>query len=235
MEIIFNKIESKVYKDPITLAEIFPHEVDGILCPYVIHDSIIGKQFSGHVLIVKDIDFSINCLRALKNNTITDSEFRTAILFSGLFTYMKCFTSGKERGTHLHESLFKTTLPKFINIHKEIDEFRDQYLAHASTKIHETSNIVLFLNPDVKNKKLIKMSIAAKYVTDKDEKLDEYIELMEKVKNLVTARMEGRLAALKKEVYEINLDELYDKSILPDKSKFLDIKLGKYKEKENGI
>jgi len=171
MKTTFNKIPSKIYTDPDTESEIFPYEMNGEICPYILHDSPIGKQFAGHVLILKDIDFAISCLKNLNENKVTDKEMRTAILFSGIFTYMKCFTAGSERGTHLHEDLFKPTLPK------------------SSTQTYETSTIVLFLNPNESTKGLMTMSVAAKYVTDRDDKLEDYIELMEKVKELVSIRM----------------------------------------------
>ena len=59
----------------------------------------------------------------------------------------------------------------------------------TSTQTYETSTIVLFLNPNESTKGLMTMSVAAKYVTDRDDKLEDYIELMEKVKELVSIRM----------------------------------------------
>lgn len=230
MKTTFNKIESKVFTDPDSGAEIYPYEVNGEICPYVLHESHIAKQFAGHVLILKDLDFAINCLKNLQENKVTDKEVRTSLLFSSLFTYMKCFTSGSERGTHLHDDLFKPTLPKYLALHKEIDEFRDQYLAHASTKTYESSNIALFLNPDISKKELITLSVAAKYATDKDDHLIDYIELMEKVKELVSKRMKGRMEALKAEVKGIDIEELYKNSKTPNRKDFKDIEVGKYKE-----
>ena len=231
METTFNKISSKVFTDPDTGAEIFPYEVDGKLCPYILYNSPIGKQFAGYVLILKDIDFAISCFQKLIGNEIIDKELRTAILFSGIFTYMKCFAAGSERGTHLHVTLFKSTSNEYLKLHKEIDEFRDKYLAHASTQTYETSSIALYLNPNESIKELITMSVAAKYVTDKDDSLKNYIELMEKVKELVSVKMKKRMEALKKEIATIDIDKLYDSAKIPDRSDFREIELGKYREK----
>lgn len=233
MKPTFKKIKSKIYQDPDTLVEIYPYEDKGKICPYVLHSSPIGKQFSGYVLILKDLDFAINCLENLRQNKVTDSQIRTAILFAGLFTYMKCFTSGSERGTHLHKDIFKRQSKKNKKLHKKIDEFRNKYLAHASTQTYETSNIALFLNPDQAKKEILTMSIAAKYIKSKDDELIDYIELMNKVKELVAKKMKKKLVALKKEVRSIPIEELYSRAKEPDKLKFRNIELGKYKAKED--
>lgn len=208
-------IQSNVYTDPDTKFEIFLNEMNGAICPYFLHDSLIGKQFAGYVLILKDIEFAKSCFKNLEENRVTDKEMRTAILFSGIFTYMKCFTAGSSRGTHLNENLFKKVTLRFRQLHKEISEFRNKYLAHASTETYETAKIVLFLNPDVSAKELLNISVAAKYVTDRNDKLKAFLDLMDIVIELVEIKMGKTLVALEKEVHGINIDELYEKAKTP--------------------
>jgi hypothetical protein len=231
MKTTFNKIDAKSYIDPDTETVIFPREVDGEACLYVLYNSPISKQFAGNVLLLKDIDFSINCLKKLTENIVSDKDIQTALLFSAIVTYMKCFTSGSERRTHLHVDLFKKTHQKYLKLHNEIDEFRDNYLAHASTQTHEKSSSVLFLNPDISKKKLIWISIAAKYVINKNDRLSDYIDLMEKVKELVNIKIKKSMKALKDEVNQIDINEHYFNAKAPDKTKYIDIDLGKYREK----
>lgn len=230
MNTSFKKIDSKSYEDPTTGVEIFPYESNGSLCPYVMHDSEIGKRFAGYVLILKDLDFAIDCFTLLHTNAVVSEKLRTAVLFAGIFTYMKCFTSGKARGTHLHLDTFDRLPPIQLSRHLTVSEFRNEYLAHASTKTYETSNIALFLNPDKSKKKLLTLSVAAKYATDKDSELIEFIDLIEDVKEQVTKKMKKNMETLKMEVFAIPIDYLYNKCVIPNSLKFKEIRLGKYKE-----
>jgi hypothetical protein len=212
-------IHSDVYTDPDTKFEIFLNEMNGAICPYFFHDSKIGKQFAGYFLILKDIEFAKSCFINLKENKVTDKELRAALLFSGIFTYMKCFTAGNSRGTNLNENLFKSVTMRFQLLHEEIRDFRNKYLAHASTETYETAKIVLFLNPDVSVKEWLNISVAAKYVTDRNDKVEDYLDLMDKVIELVDIKMQKKLEALEKEVDGINIDELYEKAKTPNKEK----------------
>ena len=101
-------------------------------------------------------------------------------------------------------------------LHREIIKTRDEYVAHAGSTKEEQATTLLFLSPDQSEKKVIAIYTLSLSVTQIPQtKLIGMITLINKIIRNVTEARCKVLEAVKKEIDNTHIDDLYEKSIIP--------------------
>jgi len=198
---------------------------EGRLCPYAFLEGPIFKQYAAYISMKKDL---IDCIQAISYLKIINDDntipqiVKSSLLFSTIVKYAKCFTSGEGRGTSLNKStVFRNEYSSLLDFHDTTMELRNKYLAHAGNSEHEFRAILAILNPDKENKKREKIVYSGIRLKDDDVHIDDYMELFQGVMEHVDKKIETLLPIVNQKADEIELEELYKKSKIPDPDKFI--------------
>lgn len=221
-----NQIQSYIYFDEEKKLFINLYETKaGELCRYFILEEPVSKQQAAYISMKRDLTEckdSIEYLKAINHIQQIPQVVKTSLLFASIVLYAKCFTSGEGRGTSLQkDAIFQGVKAEHLDFHNKTMELRNKYLAHAGDSGLESRAMVLVLNPDISNKKVEGVKYAGLRLKDDDSNLDNYISLLNAVILHIDEKMEKLREIVNNKIKKMDIDEIYSKSKLPDKSKFI--------------
>lgn len=229
------KIKSFIYYDEDKELYINVYQTtEGKICKYFLLEDPISKQTAAYISMKRDLHEcleSIEYLKSINHVQQIPQHVKRALLFSSIVLYARCFTSGEGRGTSLNKrDVFKGARDTLLEFHNQTMELRHKHLAHAGNSNHESRAMVLILNPDEYNKKIESIKYAGGMLKDDDENIDNYIALINSVRTHVNEKVEKLKKVVSQKSEELNLDEVYGNSKVPEKGKLIPFTLDKVKE-----
>jgi hypothetical protein len=95
--------------------------------------SATARAFAALHLILGDLEFAEECLRAADNLGLPDNSnlHSKALIFSGVVVYARCFKSGVRELTLSPGDLTTKGAPFDNNIHQYLVAMRDKHIAHS--------------------------------------------------------------------------------------------------------
>jgi len=188
-------------------------------------DDKIAKGYSGYRLILKDLHVVKQALDSLEQiRNAPASIVKQSLSFYAIVTYAKCFTQADGRGIKLDKSsaLSKCSNPEKIE-HNRIMDQRHNYVAHGGLAGYEHNPLVVTLNPNLNDKKIINIHDNVMGLVDIDSQLDNFQLLTATVTKFVTNKCETLIKKIERNIHEIDLDKLYEKAIDPSTQTLVDM------------
>jgi hypothetical protein len=198
---------------------VLQHKINGI-CQYTILRDALPLRNATLSAMIHDLQECIDAIVYLQS-TIGDTSnpllVRSSVLFAAIFKYARCFTENGG-GTQLNESaVFKGPNAKHLEWHTETMEIRNKYLAHRTGRKFEEFGIVLYLDPDLKNKRFIKDEyVCVKMEDDEIKNYTKYNDLFATVLENVKDMKAKMLPAYQKYIADLDVETTYNISELPD-------------------
>jgi len=198
---------------------VLQHKTNGI-CPYTILRDPIPLRYATLSAMIHDIQECIDAIDFLKSTigeTSNPLVVRSSVLFAAIFKYARCFTENGG-GTQLNETaIFKGSFSKHLAWHTETLQIRNKFLAHRTKSKFEEFGIVLYLNPDLNNKRFIKDEyVCVKMEDDEIENYTKYNELFAAVLEYVKHMKSKMFPAYQKYLEDLNVETTYTISETPD-------------------
>jgi hypothetical protein len=192
----------------------------GVLCPHVILTQDEIRNYSGRLLVIKDLKWALEITTsAIKLLSNEDESFNWTLVAEGLFrsaimTYTKCFKTDN-RGASLDPSMFKNN-EEMRNIYLEIKNFRDSYLAHAGGSKLEDCEFRLVLNPKNMPRGILNIQPIIRD-TNVFSKIngEGLLSILEFSIDYMSQKQMGKYQALKKKMESIPIEDLYGRAEFP--------------------
>lgn len=136
----------------------FEAKYDGENCPVVVLEGPIPTRLKSLSLIREDLKQVNEILDELITEEAASVPKQKGLLFGALALYGKCFTQAKGRGTQLNAgSFFKKAPIELQKRHEWMMRLRNQFVAHGGDTQEEQLKLVLVLNPDESEKKVLNL------------------------------------------------------------------------------
>lgn len=216
-----NEHDSYLEQIPIADEHGIVHRVDvriihkGMVCPYVILKSPLAKTYVGYQTILRDLDDCSNILNYLAETKTADQVIKNALWESFITKYGRCFTDTEGRKTRLDNNDITKAAPKEIVWASEhLIKERNQFTAHAGLSDSDIMEGRLAISSPQFGKMLVKIYVSGNRVMGPSEELAQlFQQLITYVKQQVNLKLEKALLKLKKEILEMDIENLYDESI----------------------
>ena len=109
--------------------------------------SAAARTFAALHLILEDLEFAEECLRAADNLGIPDGSNLNskALIFSGVVVYARCFKSGVRALTLVPGDLTAKGAPFDYDIHQYLIALRDKHIAHSVNDFEQCDAIAVMI------------------------------------------------------------------------------------------
>jgi hypothetical protein len=195
---------------------VYVTEFEGKLCPYYFHDTKIAHLYAAYNVILKDLGNAQGAFQELDNNKGQAPIVRLSLLFAGIILYGKCYSEAKGRKITLnHKDVLKDMGEQFANTHEQLIDVRNQYVAHAGEGDYEQHPLSINLKPDINNKAILGYMINGIQQVHHEPYLKGYIDLIDKVKEYVSIKIDRIAKKLDDELSELDIEALYSASKTP--------------------
>lgn len=157
----------------------------------ILQKNHIINQFLAYCSLENDLDFIINATgklidyRVQEYHILNSSEsyiddnliIKKSLFISIITTYAKCFNTTKKRNGKLDENFIKKGFPndlldinKFLELHEELMNLRNTFIAHADHNIYENHECYMGFNYNIEAEML---EIEVNYITAETYNFDE--------------------------------------------------------------
>lgn len=118
---------------------------NGEVVPHAVLDSKISKHYAGYRLLAKDLDLVKKGVEELRTNTFPKEHIINVGLTSlVIIAYGKCFSKADGRIVKLDNAgALKSCTKKEVQLHYELIEMRNKYIAHAGSTEFERNPVML--------------------------------------------------------------------------------------------
>jgi hypothetical protein len=208
-------MEYPMHFDEDTGRYVYLMEFEGKLCPYYFHDTKLAHQYAAYNVILKDLGNAQGAFRELDNNNGQAPIVRLSLLFAGIILYGKCYSVARGRKVSLNYKDVLKDIEQFTNTHEQLIDVRNQYVAHAGEGDYEQHPLTVNLNPDFNNKAILGYTINGIQQVHHEPYLKGYIDLIDKVKEYVSDKIDRIAMKLDDELSELDIEALYRSSKTP--------------------
>lgn len=186
------------------------------LCPYVIPEGEWSTRVAGYHGALEDLKECKGVIDYLLYADGIPHIVATSMFKAFIVQYGRCYSGNTVRKLKLEsKDIFKRENTKIKLIHETIATMRDDYIAHASDQKYESGAMVCYLNPDHRDKQVIKTLFASLKYMNPSEMLEDCLELCDYVINHINEKLSSIEKLYDAEVAQFDLDELYTNSTLP--------------------
>jgi hypothetical protein len=198
-----------------------PKTKKGIPMWYKIAKGPKFKQAAAYAAMKRDLNDCKESLKLLKGYPKIDKTIHSALIFSTIIKYARCYTSASQgRGVSLQQSnVFKGPNSHLKDFHNRTMKIRHSYLAHAGESDYESGEITLLLNPDVNNKQVEYRRFSSYSLNDDIEKIDKHIAIVEASIQYVDEQIKKITPTIKAEVNSMSINDIYKDAKKPDPNK----------------
>jgi hypothetical protein len=134
-----------------------------------------------------------------------------------IIQYAKCFTKAWGRAAKLESKSVFHSQEDLLEIHDEVMEMRNNYIAHAGKGKYDYGAMVMYLNPNPGKPGIGRIIHADLKFMDHSMKLAGYHKICQRALEYVDFKMEKLSSSYNKEVDSMDLKELYKKSKTPNR------------------
>jgi hypothetical protein len=185
------------------------------------------KEIKSYCLIDADLIKAIEALQLLLKLERTGTNIDPAInsdiglirerlLISAISSYGKCFNRGDGRVVVLNHNRIFEKDHTALTTHDELIRIRNKYVAHSGGTEHEQVQIRVALNPNIKNKHILKIySFTATTAGFKADRVEQFLSVMQIAHNYVVARLNECCEKLELAL-EPKLAKLYETATFAD-------------------
>ncbi|EJG0417780.1 TPA: hypothetical protein ACMDSL_004627 [Vibrio parahaemolyticus] len=203
------------------------YKVDDTPALAVEYTSKVVKQFSGYILIKKDLKFCRKSARlaiqfAGENRNTDDNiyvreehdvneDMLQALMTSFTITYAKCFTQAHGRGIKLEAKQVFRDNPELLSIHDFIMDFRMNDIAHSGKDSSEKIRAYILLDPDENQGTPPKFVTHSNHAYGADAKLFEYyLQVVSFLEEYIINMVEKIYPRIEKEIASVGSRYLYE-------------------------
>lgn len=134
-----------------------------------------------------------------------------------IIQYAKCFTKAWGRNAKLNADKVYKDHEGLLEIHKEVMEMRNNYIAHAGQSKYNYGAMVIYLNPDLDNPMIVGSIYTEMKYFDHSLKISAYQKLCQWALDYVNNKLEKLGPKFDQELDVLDIKELYRKSKTPDR------------------
>lgn len=193
------------------------HTREGRICPYVVADGKFTKLVTAYFSIQSDLMETQAMILYLKDNPVIPGVVKASMFKAIIIQYAKCFTKAWGRAAKLEAKSVFHSQEDHLEIHDEVMEMRNNYIAHAGKGKYDYGAMVMYLNPDTDKPGIGRIIHADLKFLDHSLKLSGYDKICQTALEYVDSKMEKLSTAYTIEVDSMDLEELYQKSKTPQR------------------
>lgn len=212
-------------------------QVNGILCPYVgitdnkeKNENTVG-ELSSWALIQNDLLNVIGAFKLLLEiysssqnaNFITDDHdprniTNQSLLFSAIVAYGKCFHNSRGRIVKkIHPEQVYEFDARARKIHSELMNMRDKFVAHGDASPFEDAIVRVALNPDLKNKSILKVYfLTISSAGLHSDQIEDFLYAANVAYRFVEDKINKCFDELRLQMKEIPIETLYENATFAD-------------------
>lgn len=213
--------------DPITIfdKELFLYipvltTLEGKICPYVVANGKFTRVVTAYHSIQSDLLEVQSMINYLKDNPSIPGVVKASMFKAFVIQYAKCFTKPLGRVAKLEADSVFDSQQDLLEIHKEVMEMRNNYIAHAGSGKYDHGAMVLYLNPDPGTPFIERIIHADLKFMDHSMKLPGYEKVCQRALEYVHFKIEKLAPSYNKEVDSLDIKELYKASKAPKRKDF---------------
>ncbi len=213
--------------DPITIfdKELFLYipaltTLEGKICPYVVANGKFTRVVTAYHSIQSDLLEVQSMINYLKDNPFIPGVVKASMFKAFIIQYAKCFTKPLGRVAKLEADSVFDSQQDLLEIHKDVMEMRNNYIAHAGSGKYDHGAMVLYLNPDPGTPSIERIIHADLKFMDHSLKLPGYEKACQRALEYVNFKIEKLAPSYNKEVDSMDLKELYKASKTPNRKDF---------------
>lgn len=195
---------------------------EGKICPYVVANGKFARLVTAYYSIQNDLLETQSMINYLKDNPVIPGVVKASMFKAFIIQYAKCFTKPWGRVAKLEADSVFDSQQDLMEIHKEVMEMRNNYIAHAGTGKHDFNAMVLYLNPDPEKPSIERIIHTDLKFMDHSLKLHGYEKVCLRALEYINFKLEKLGPSYDKEIESIDLKELYKMSKTPNRK---DLKL----------
>lgn len=199
---------------------------EGKICPYVIANGKFTRVVTAYYSIQSDLLEIQSMINYLKGNPVIPGVVKASMFKAFIIQYAKCFTKPLGRVAKLEADSVFDAQQDLLEIHKEVMEMRNNYIAHAGTGKYDHGAMVLYLNPDPGTPSIERIIHADLKFMDHSLKLPGYEKVCQRALEYVNLKIEKLAPSYNKEVDSLDIIELYRASKTPKRKDFSHINHG---------
>lgn len=194
--------------------------VEGKICPYVVANGKFTRLVTAYHSIQSDLLETQSMINYLKDNPVIPGVVKASMFKAFIIQYAKCFTKPWGRVAKLEANSVFDSQPDLMEIHKEVMEMRNNYIAHAGSGKYDYGAMVLYLNPDPNKPSIERIIHADLKFMDHSLKLPGYEKICLWALEYVNSKIEKLAPAYNNEVDSLDIKELYKASKTPNRKDF---------------
>ena len=191
--------------------------LEGKICPYAIADGKFTKLVTAYFSIQSDLLETQAMINYLKGHPVIPGVVKVSMFKAFIIQYAKCFTKAWGRAAKLEAKSVFDSQEDLLQIHDEVMEMRNSYIAHAGKGKYDYGAMIMYLNPDSERPAIGRIIHADLKFMDHSLKLSGYDRICQQALEYVDLKMEKLSSSYNKEVDSMDLKELYKMSKTPNR------------------
>jgi hypothetical protein len=186
------------------------------VCPHLVINGRHTKTVTAYHSLRWDLYEAQEMILYLQQNPKLPTIVLASMFKAFIVQYTRCYTESKGRKISLNSPAVFKDQKDLLNVHNQVMDIRNKYIAHADESPYDFGAMVIYLNPDEKRPAIFSIIYTAMKLFDHSILLNEYIDICKRSLEFVDSKLEGVRPHYHKEVDAIDIQDLYKRSKTPN-------------------